>query len=148
MHLGDSIILNLSWPPWENHFSLHFSLAERKMHMGNHLKEELTYLFSRLLGIPYHQPLTLPTYGGVSLDDKYILFTWIHSFSVYKLMKKFTHWEDKPSNMFFHRSCYKDSCLSKLMYNSSVLVLMICSFKDILKGLALHFVVLVLKACC
>ena len=43
--------------------------------MGNHLKEELTYLFSRLLGIPYHQLLTLPTYGGVSLDDEYMLFT-------------------------------------------------------------------------
>ena len=56
--------------------------------------------------------------------------------------------DTKKLNIFFHRFSYKNSCVSKLMYNSSVLVLMVCSFNDALKDLALDFVLLVLKACC
>ena len=43
-------------------------------------------------------------------------------------------------NMFFHRCSYKNSCSSKLVYNSSVLVWMVYSHKDVLKDLALDVV--------
>ena len=41
--------------------------------------------------------------------------------------------------MFFHRCSYKNNCFIELVYNFSVLVLMICSFKDVLSDLALDF---------
>ena len=47
-------------------------------------------------------------------------------------------------NMFFHRRCYKNSCLSELQYPYENL--MICSFKDFLRNVALNFVFLNLKA--
>ena len=62
--------------------------------------------------------------------------------------EKFTQWYNELLNFFFHRCRNKYSCFSKLQYNSSVLVLMTCSFKDILKDIALDFVLLVFKACC
>ena len=43
-------------------------------------------------------------------------------------------------NMFFHRCSYKNSCFSELVYDSSVLVLMVYSQKDNLKDLALDIV--------
>ena len=61
---------------------------------------------------------------------------------------KFTQWYNELLNLFFHRCRNKYSCFSKLQYNSSVLVLMTCSFKDTLKDIVLDFVLLVLKACC
>ena len=42
--------------------------------------------------------------------------------------------------MFFHRCSYKNSCFSELVYDSSVLVLMVYSYKDVLKDLALDLV--------
>ena len=41
--------------------------------------------------------------------------------------------------MFFHRWSYKNSCFSDLVYNSSVLMLMVYSYKDVLKDHALDF---------
>ena len=41
---------------------------------------------------------------------------------------------------FFHRCSYKNICFSELVYNSSVLVLMVYSYKDVLKDLALDLV--------
>ena len=41
---------------------------------------------------------------------------------------------------FFHRCSYKNICFSELVYNSSVLELMIYSYKDVLKDLALYLV--------
>ena len=40
-------------------------------------------------------------------------------------------------NMFFHRCSYKNSCFSELESKCSVLVLMVYSYKDVLKDLAL-----------
>ena len=42
--------------------------------------------------------------------------------------------------MFFHKCSYKSSCFSELVYGSSVLVLMVYSYKDGLKDLALDLV--------
>lgn len=42
-------------------------------------------------------------------------------------------------NIFFPSFIYKSSGFNDLVYNSSVLVLMIWSFKDVLKGLTLDF---------
>ena len=42
--------------------------------------------------------------------------------------------------MIFHKCSYKYSCFSELMYNCSVLVLMVYSYKDVLKDLALDLV--------
>lgn len=42
--------------------------------------------------------------------------------------------------MFFHRCSIKKSSLNELEYNSRVLVLMICSLKEVIKDLALDFV--------
>ena len=42
--------------------------------------------------------------------------------------------------MFFHGCSYKNSCFSELVYNSSVPVLMVYSYKDILKDPALDLV--------
>ena len=56
------------------------------------------------------------------------------------------HWYNKLLNMLLNRCSYKNSCLNELVYNPSVLVLMICSFKNVLKGLALDF--FVWRACC
>ena len=44
----------------------------------------------------------------------------------------------------FHKFSYKSCCFKELVFNSSVLLLMICSFKDVLKDFALYFVLLVL----
>ena len=41
--------------------------------------------------------------------------------------------------MFFHKCSYKNSCFSEWVYNSSVLVLMVYSEKDVLRDLALDF---------
>ena len=51
---------------------------------------------------------------------------------------------------FFHMCSYENSCFSELINHSSVLNsnLMIYSFKYILKNVALHYVLSVLKACC
>ena len=38
--------------------------------------------------------------------------------------------------MFFHKCSYKNSCFSELVYDSSVLVPMVYSYKDVLKDLA------------
>ena len=43
-------------------------------------------------------------------------------------------------NMFFHMCSYKNSFFSELVYNSSVLVLMVYSYQDVLKDFALDFV--------
>ena len=42
--------------------------------------------------------------------------------------------------MLFHRCSYKNNCFSELVYNSSVLVLMVYSYEDVLKDLALDLV--------
>ena len=42
--------------------------------------------------------------------------------------------------MFFNRCSYKNGCLNELVYNSSVLVLMVYDYKDVPKGLALDLV--------
>ena len=42
--------------------------------------------------------------------------------------------------MFFYRCSYKNSCFSELLYDSNVLVLMVYSYKDILKNLDLDLV--------
>ena len=42
--------------------------------------------------------------------------------------------------MFFYRCSYKNSCFSELVYDSNVLVLMVYSYKDVLKDLALDLV--------
>ena len=42
--------------------------------------------------------------------------------------------------MFFQRCSYKNRCFSELEYNSSVLGLMVSSYKDVLKDLALDLV--------
>ena len=42
--------------------------------------------------------------------------------------------------MFFHSYSYKNSCFSELVYDSSDLVLMVYSCKDVLKDLALDLV--------
>ena len=42
---------------------------------------------------------------------------------------------------FFHRCSYKNSCFNELVYDSSVLVLMVYRQKDVLKDLALDLVV-------
>ena len=44
-------------------------------------------------------------------------------------------------NMFFHRCSYKNSCFSELVYNFSALVLMVYSYKFVLKDLPLDLVV-------
>ena len=41
---------------------------------------------------------------------------------------------------FFHKYNYKNSYFSELAYDSSVLVLMVYSYKDVLKDLALDLV--------
>ena len=61
--------------------------------------------------------------------------------------QKTTHWENELLNVF-RRWSYKNSYSSKLVYKSSVLLLMICSFKDVLEDLSLDFVLFVLKVCC
>ena len=43
--------------------------------------------------------------------------------------------------MFFHRCSYKNSCFSELVYNFSVLVLMVYSYKFALKDFPLNLVV-------
>ena len=40
----------------------------------------------------------------------------------------------------FYKCSYKNSCFSELVYNSSVLVLMDYSYKDVLKDIALDLV--------
>ena len=52
-----------------------------------------------------------------------------------KMLKKY-----ELLNMFFHKCSYKNSCFSELVYNSSVLVLIVYSYKGILKDLALDLV--------
>ena len=47
--------------------------------------------------------------------------------------------------MFFHRLTYKNSYFSELVYTSIVLALMIYSFIDVLKDLALYFGLLYLE---
>ena len=47
----------------------------------------------------------------------------------------------KLLNMFFHRCSYKNSCFSELVYNFSALVLMVYSYKFVLKDLPLDLVV-------
>ena len=42
--------------------------------------------------------------------------------------------------MFFHKCCKTNSCFSEFVYNSSVLVLMVYIYKDVLKDLALDLV--------
>ena len=42
--------------------------------------------------------------------------------------------------MFFHRCSYKNSCFSELVYNSSVLVLIVYTYKNVLKDFALDLV--------
>ena len=42
--------------------------------------------------------------------------------------------------MFFHRCSYKNSCFSELVYDSSVLVIVVYSYKGVLKNLALDLV--------
>ena len=42
--------------------------------------------------------------------------------------------------MFFHKCSYKNSCFSILVYDSGVLVLMVYSYKNALKDLALDLV--------
>ena len=42
--------------------------------------------------------------------------------------------------MFFHKCSYKNSCFSELVYDFSVLVLMVYSYKDDLKDLLLDLV--------
>ena len=42
--------------------------------------------------------------------------------------------------MFFHRCGYKNSCFSELVYDFSVPVLMVYSFKDVLQDLLLDLV--------
>ena len=59
---------------------------------------------------------------------------WTHNFLTKKMLKKY-----ELLNMFFRRCSYKTSCFSELVYNSSVLILMVCSYKD-LKDLALDLV--------
>ena len=46
----------------------------------------------------------------------------------------------KLLNISFHKCSYKKSCFTELVYKSSVLVLMVYSYKDILKDLALDLV--------
>ena len=48
--------------------------------------------------------------------------------------------------MFFYICKNKSSCFIDLVYKSCVIVLMICSLKDVLKELTLDFVLLVLEA--
>ena len=68
-----------------------FSLTKKRIHMDSHLKEELTVLFWKLLGIPYPhrqsanhyittlcQWLILTSCVRDSLYDKYTLFTHFH----------------------------------------------------------------------
>ena len=38
--------------------------------------------------------------------------------------------------VFFHKCSYENSCLNEVKSNSSVLVLLICSLKDVLKDVA------------
>ena len=42
--------------------------------------------------------------------------------------------------MAFHRCSYKNNCFRELVYDSNVLVLMVYSYKDVLKDLALDLV--------
>ena len=51
--------------------------------------------------------------------------------------KKSIYWYNQLLNMFFHRCSYKNSCFIELVFKSNVPVLMICSFKKVLKDLAL-----------
>ena len=44
--------------------------------------------------------------------------------------------------MFLNRCSYKNNCSIELVYNSNILVIMIYSFKYLLKGLALNFLFL------
>ena len=52
------------------------------------------------------------------------------------------HWYNELLNIFLNRCSYKKSVFVELVYNSSVPLLMICSFKSFLKGLALDFFLL------
>ena len=45
-----------------------------------------------------------------------------------QIVKKNIHRYNELLNMFFHRCSYKNSCYIELVYNFSVLVLMICIF--------------------
>ena len=63
-----------------------------------------------------------------------------HNFYVDKLTKKLPIVKMNCWTCFFHKCSYKNSCFNELVYDSSVLVLMICSHKDVLKGLALDVV--------
>ena len=64
-----------------------------------------------------------------------------------KLTRKSIHWYSELLNMFLNRCSYKNNCFIELAHNFSVLVLMIRSFKVLLKGLALDFFI-VLRTCC
>ena len=68
-----------------------------------------------------------------------ILWRSIHNLYIKKLTKT-THQENEPLNMLFHRCSCKDSGFSEVVYNFTVPVLMICSFIDVFKDLALDFV--------
>ena len=50
--------------------------------------------------------------------------------------------------MFLHKCRYKNCYFSEFLCSSSDLVRMIYSFKDVIKDLALDFVLLILKAYC
>ena len=52
-----------------------------------------------------------------------------------KILKKY-----ELLNMLLHRCSYKNSYFSELVYNSSDLVLMVYSYKDILKDFVLDIV--------
>ena len=63
------------------------------------------------------------------------LTTFLQQIAKKKQLKKY-----ELLNMFFHMCSYKNSCFSELVYNSSVLVLMVYSYQDVLKDFALDFV--------
>ena len=68
-----------------------------------------------------------------------ISWRWTNNFSVNKLTKKKAKkiWTAKH---VFHGCSYKNSCFSELVYNSSIPVLMVYSYKDVLKDPALDLV--------
>ena len=138
-----------------------FSLAQRRIYVDTHLKEEPTERFRKLLGIPYpHRQsretvvntllmVLLPLHNLVVYPKRTEYFgAKIRNVSAKRLTKKaYTHMYDKELNKFFHRCSNENSCLSKLVYNVCTLVLMICSFKDA-KDFALDFVLFIPKASC
>ena len=81
-----------------------------RTHMDSHLKEELTDLFWKLLGIQYPhrqsandyitalcQWSTLPSYVRDSLHDKYLLFTYF-----YLMQEKIETWFASLVNREYH----------------------------------------------